>query len=48
VFIHAIEDQRADALLVEGDLESHWVWKQITAAISQLRRTTRDEGKRVN
>ena len=40
--------QRADELLVVGDLEGSAVWKQILGAISELVRTKPAQGERVN
>jgi len=44
--IHAA--QRADALLAEGDLEGHRVWKRVLQAINAIRQPGPREGKKVS
>ena len=40
--------QRADELLAQGDIEGQIVWKQITAAVSELQRKERRPDEKVN
>jgi hypothetical protein len=40
--------QRADELLAQGDIEGEIVWKQITAAVSELQRKERRPDEKVN
>ena len=36
--------QRTDALLGQGDMEGYFVWRRVTRAIEELRRTTPTDG----
>jgi len=40
--------QRADALLVDGDVEGQIIWKRIVAAINELRRREPGPDETVN
>ena len=40
--------QRADELLVAGDMDGYAIWKRILAAVAELTRTAPSEGERVN
>jgi hypothetical protein len=43
-----IAARRIGALLGLGDVDGHLVWKQIVAAVEELRRTERRPGEAVN
>lgn len=40
--------QRVDALLAEGDLDGHRVWKRVLASIQEIRRSALIDGERLN
>jgi hypothetical protein len=43
-----IPAQRADALLAEGELESHRFFKAVLEAVEELRRKSPKDGERIN